>query len=245
MRRRLVRATARVPKPALDHQSVVLTARRCVSWSSHAVCGALSGGESELSLSVATHEGFRGWTTVPARGQCRETLGDLQGIVRKKTRVPQRTTEPASEQIVHDGARLARIKPRRRHHAAPRPVRQCAGVGGSFFCRWRHRPRLQCCPRYLWPTRHNFRHSDAPPPLQQRRSTPTAPSDGSQSPDRARQAREPSEERRLPARWGRRGARHRRFENSPFLRILLFDACVVAVAPLPVSLAKLSMCRPS
>ena len=133
MRRRLVRATTRVPKPALDHQSVVLTARRCVSWSSHAVCGALSGGESELSLSVATHEGFRGWTTVPARGQCRETLGDLQGIVRKKTRVPQRTTEPASEQIVHDGARLARIKPRRHRHAAPRPVRQCAGVGGSFF----------------------------------------------------------------------------------------------------------------
>ena len=87
----------------------------------------------------------------------------------------------------------------------------------DFFCRWRHRPRLQCCPRYLWPTRHNFRHSDAPPPLQQRRSTPTAPSDGSQSPDRARQAREPSEERRLPARWGRRGARHRRF----FLKILL------------------------
>ena len=134
MRRRLVRATARVPKPALDHQSVVLTARRCVSWSSHAVCGALSGGESELSLSVATHEGFRGWTTVPARGQCRETLGDLQGIVRKKTRVPQRTTEPASEKIVYDGARLARIKPRRRRHAAPRPVRrQCSGVGGRFF----------------------------------------------------------------------------------------------------------------
>ena len=49
IRRRLFRATARVPKPALDHQSVVLTARRCVlSWSSHAVCGALSGGESEL-----------------------------------------------------------------------------------------------------------------------------------------------------------------------------------------------------
>ena len=133
MRRRLVRATARVPKPALDHKSVVLTARRCVSWSSHAVCGALSGGESELSLSVATHEGFRGWTTVSARGQCREILGDLQGIVLKKTRVPQRTAEPASEQIVHDGARLARIKPRRRRHAAPRPVRQCSGVGGRFF----------------------------------------------------------------------------------------------------------------
>ena len=112
--------------------------------------------------------------------------------------------------------------------AAPRPVRQCSGVGGSFFCRWGHRPRLQCCPRYLWPTRHNFRHSAAaPPPLQQRRSTPTAPSDSSQSPDRARQAREPSRERRLPARWGRRGARHRRFENSPFLIILLFGACVV------------------
>ena len=144
---------------------MVLTARRCVSWSSHADCGALSGGESELSLSVATHEGFREWTTVPARGQCRETLGDLQGIVRKKTRVPQRTNEPSSEKIVHDGARLARIKPRRRCHAAPRPVRQCSGVGGRFFCRWRHQPRLQCFPRYLWPTRHNCRHSDEPPPL--------------------------------------------------------------------------------
>ena len=88
--------------------------------------------------------------------------------------MPQRTNQPASEQIVHDGARLARIKPRRRRHAAPRPVRrQCSGVGGRFFsdgdidrgCNAR-------CPRYLWPTRHNFRHSDAPPPLQQRRSTP-------------------------------------------------------------------------
>ena len=35
---------------------------------------------------------------------CRETLGDLKGIVRKKTRVPQRTTEPASEKIVRDVA---------------------------------------------------------------------------------------------------------------------------------------------
>ena len=151
----------------------------------------------------------------------------MQGIVRKKTRVPQRTNEPSSEKIVHDGARLARIKPRRRHHAAPRPARQCVGVGGRLFCRWRHRPRLQCCPRYLWPTRHNFRHSDAPPPLQQRHSTPMAPSDGSQSPDRARQAREPSGERRLPTRWGRKALVTAVFLILFFNRILLFDACVV------------------
>ena len=46
-------------------------------------------------------------------------------------------------------------------------------------------------------------HAAAAEALQQRPSTPTALGDGSQSPDRARQAREPSGEHRLPARSGR------------------------------------------
>ena len=142
----------------------------------------------------------------------------MQGIVRKKTRVPQRSTEPSSEQIVHDGARLASIKPRRRRHAAPRPVRQCSGVGGRFFLPMATSTATTVLPSVPVADSTYFRHSHAPPLLQQRRSTPTAPSDGSQSLDRARQARVPSGERRLPARWGWRGARHMRFENSLFFK---------------------------
>ena len=200
---------------------MVTTARRCVSWSSHAVCGALSSGESELSLSIATHEGFRGWRAVSARGQCRGTLGDLQGIVRKKTRVPQRTTEPASKKIVHDGARAHQAAP---SHKCRRHAARCAaacppylGVSGFFFadgdidrgCN----TALGTCGRLgiIFGTTTRCRRCS-----KQRRSTPTAPSDGSQSPDRARQAREPSGERRLPARWGRRALVAGVFRVPPF-----------------------------